>query len=62
MNLENFHTKALRLVKEVEYPEVDTWNRVLRDTTISGLASDRIHAKIIKEGKGVTLRRVMEIV
>ena len=61
MSLEDFHTKALRLVKEAEYPEGDTWNRVLRDTIISGLASDRIHAKIIKEGKDVTLPRVMEI-
>ena len=61
MSLEDFHTKVLRLVKEAEYPEGDTWNRVLRDTIISGLASDRIHAKIIKEGKDVTLPRVMEI-
>ena len=42
MSLEDFHTKALRLVKEVEYPDRDTWNRVLRDTIISGLASDKI--------------------
>ena len=42
MSLEDFHTKAHRLVKEGEYPEGDTWNRVLRDTIISGLASDRI--------------------
>ena len=61
MSLEDFHTKALRLVKEAEYPERDTWNRVLRDTIISDLASDRICAKIIKEGKEVTLPRVMEI-
>ena len=61
MSLEDFHTKALRLVKEAEPPEGDTWNRVLRDTIISGLASDRICAKIIKEGKDVTLPRVMEI-
>ena len=61
MSLEDFHTKALRLVKEAEYPEGDTWNRVLRDTIISGLASDKIWAKIIKEGKDVTLARVMEI-
>ena len=61
MNLEDFHIKALRLVKEAEYPEGDTWNRVLRDTIISGLASDKIHAKVIKEGKDVTLPRVMEI-
>ena len=61
MSLEDFHTKALRLVKEGEYPEGDTWDRVLRDTIISGLASDKIHTKIIKEGKDVTLARVMEI-
>ena len=62
MSLEDFHTKALRLVKEAEYPERDTWNRVIRDTIISGLASDRIHAKIIKEGKDVTLPQVIKIV
>ena len=61
MNLEDFYTKALRLVKEAEYPERATWDRILRDTLISGLASDKIHAKIIKEGKDVTLARVMEI-
>ena len=61
MSLEDFHTKALRLVKEAEYPEGNTWNRVLIDTIISGLASDRICTKIIKEGKDVTLPRVMEI-
>ena len=61
MSLEDFHIKAFRLVKEGEYPERDTWNRVLRDTIISGLASDKIHTKIIKEDKDVTLARVMEI-
>ena len=61
MNLEDFHTKALRLVKEAEYPEGDTWDRILRDTLIIWLASDKIHAKIIKEEKDVTLARVMEI-
>ena len=61
MSLEDFHTKALRLVKEADYPEGDTQNSVLRDTIISGLASDRICAKAIKEGKDVTLARVMEI-
>ena len=61
MSLEDFHTKALRLVKKAEYPEGHTQNRVLRDTIISSLAFDRIHAKIIKEGKDVTLSRVMEI-
>ena len=61
MHLEDFHTKALRLVKEAEYPEGNTWNRVLRNTVISDLASDRICTKIIKEGKDVTLLWVMEI-
>ena len=60
MRLEDFHTKVLRLVKEVDYPEGDTWNRLLRDTIISGLASDRIHAKIIKEGKDLTSGQIME--
>ena len=36
MSLEDFHTKALRLVKEAEYPEGDTQSRVLRDTIIHG--------------------------
>ena len=61
LSLEDFHMKVLRLVKEAEYPEGATWNRVLWDTIISGLASDKIRAKIIKEGKEVTLARVMEI-
>ena len=61
MSLEDFHTKALRLVKEGEYPEGDTWNRIVRVTIISGLASDKIQAKIIKGGKDVTLARVIEI-
>ena len=54
-SLEDFHTKALRLVKEAEYPEGDIQNRVLRDTIISDLASDKIQVKVIKEGKDVTL-------
>ena len=62
MSLEDFHTKALRLVKEAEYPEGDTQNRILRNTIISGLASDRICVKVIKECKDVTLPRVIEIV
>ena len=36
-------------------------HQVLRDTIISGLASDKIRAKIVKEGHSVTLNRVMEI-
>ena len=35
--------------------------RVLRDTIISGLASDKIRAKIVKGGHGENLNRVMEI-
>ena len=61
LSLEDFHTKALRLVKEAKYPKGDIHNRVLWDTIISGLASDKIHAKVIKEGEDVTLARVMEI-
>ena len=48
-------------MKEAEYTEGDTWKSILRDTLISGLASDKICAKIIKEGKDVTLPIVMEI-
>ena len=29
LSLEDFHTKALRLVKEAKYPEGAIWNRVL---------------------------------
>ena len=61
LSLANFHTKALRLVKEAEYPEGAIQNRLLCNTIISGLASDKIRAKVIKEGKDVTLTRVMEI-
>ena len=61
MSLEDFHTKALILVKEAEYPEGDTQNRILRDTLISGIASDKIHTKTNKGGKDVTLTRIMEI-
>ena len=61
ISLEDFQTKALSLVKEAEYPEGAIWDRILRDTLISEIASDKIHTKIIKEGKDVTLARVMEI-
>ena len=54
MTLEDFHTKALHLVKEAEYQGA-TYNHILRDTMISGIFSDKIRAKIIKEGKDVTL-------
>ena len=61
MRLEGFHAKALHLVKEAEYPKENTQDRILRDTLVSGIASDKIHAKIIKEGKDVTFASVMEI-
>ena len=61
LSLEDFHAKALRLVTQAGY-EGDAKDRVLRDTIISGLASDKIRAKIVKEGHGVNLNRVMEIV
>ena len=48
-------------MKEANYPEGEPQNRVLRDTIISGLPSDKICVKVIKEGKDVTLARVMEI-
>ena len=60
LSLEDFLTKALRLVTQAGY-EGDAKDRLLRDTIISGLTSDKIRAKIVKEGHGVTLNRVMEI-
>ena len=50
----------MRLVQQAGY-EGDAKDRVLRDTIISGLTSDKIRAKIVKEGHGVNLNRVMEI-
>ena len=60
MSLEDFHTKAIRLVTQASY-EGDAKDRVLRDTIISGIASEKIRAKIVKEGHGVTLNQVVEI-
>ena len=60
LSLEDFHTRALRLVTQAGY-EGDAKDQVLRDTIISGLASDKIRAKIVKEGHKVTLNQVMEI-
>ena len=60
LSLEDFHTKALRLVTQAGY-EGDAKDKVLRDNIISGLASDKIRAKIVKEGHEVTLNQVMEI-
>ena len=50
----------MRLVTQTGY-EGDAKDQVLRDTIISGLASDKIRAKIVKEGHEVTLNQVMEI-
>ena len=61
MSLQDFHTKAMRLVTQAGY-EGDAKDQVLRDTIISGIASEKIRAKIVKEGHKVTLNPVMEIV
>ena len=50
----------MRLLTEAGY-EGDAREQVLRDTIISGLASDKIRAKIVKEGHKVKLNQVMEI-
>ena len=60
LSLEDFHTKATRLVTQPGY-EGDAKEQVLRDTIISGIASDKIRAKIVKEGHKVKLNQVMEI-
>ena len=60
MSLEDFHTKAIRLVTQAGY-EGDAKDRVLRDTIITRIASKKIRAKIVKEGHEVTLNQVMEI-
>ena len=54
MTLEDFHTKALHLVIQAGH-EGATKDRVLRDTIIIGISSDKIRGKIVKEGKDVTL-------
>ena len=54
LSLEDFHTKAMRLVTQAGY-EGPAKDRVLRDTIISGNASGKIRAKIVKEGHEVTL-------
>ena len=51
----------MRLIQQAGY-EGDAKDRVLIDTIISSLTSDKIRAKIVKEGHGVNLNRVMEIV
>ena len=54
LSLEDFHTKAMRLVTQAGY-EGDAKEQVLRDTIISGIASDKTGAKIVKEGHKVKL-------
>ena len=54
MSLEDFHTKAMRLVTQAGC-EGDTKDQELRDTIISGIASEKIRAKIVKEGHKVAL-------
>ena len=49
MSLEDFHTKAMRLVTQAGY-EGDAKDQVLRDTIISGITSEKIRAEIVKEG------------
>ena len=60
MSLKDFHTKATRLITQAGY-EGGAKDRVLRDTIISGISSERIRAKIVKEGHEVSLNQVMEI-
>ena len=59
MSLEDFHSKAIRLIKEADYP-ANMRDRVLRDTLISGISCDTSRAKIIKKGKDVKLEDVLE--
>ena len=54
MSLLDFHTKAMRLVTQASC-EGDAKDQVLRDTIISGIASEKIRSKIVKEGHKVTL-------
>ena len=54
MSLEDFHTKAMRLVTQAGY-EGDAKEQVLRDTIIGRIASEKIRAKIVKEVHKVTL-------
>ena len=44
----------MRLVTQAGY-EGGTKDQVLRDTILSGIASEKIRAKIVKEGHKVTL-------
>ena len=48
MSLEDFHTKAMRLVTQAGY-ESDAKEQVLRDTIISGIASERLEPRLWKK-------------
>ena len=54
MSLEDFHTKAARLVTQAGY-EGGSKDRVVRDTVLSDISSEKIRAKIVKEGHEVSL-------
>ena len=54
MSLEDFHIKVTRLVTQAGY-EGDAKDQLLRDTIISGISSEKVRAKIVKEGHKVTL-------
>ena len=54
MSFEDFHTKATRLVTQAGYTG-ETKDRVLRDAILSSITSEKIRAKIVKEGHEVTL-------
>ena len=60
MSLEDFHIKTIRLFTQAGY-EGDAKDKVLRDTIISRIVSEKIRAKIVKECHEVTLNQVMEI-
>ena len=54
MSLENFHSKATRLVTQAGYT-CNAREKVLRDTIISRISSEKIRSKIVKEDHEVTL-------
>ena len=47
MSLEDFHTKTIRLVNQAVYDGAAK-DRIICDTIISGISSDKIRAKIVK--------------
>ena len=57
MSLEDFHTKATRLVTQAGY-EGATKDKVLRDTIISGISSEKIRAKSHRNSKAGSFHTV----